>query len=258
MLDSGAGGLTVLQQCLVHAPDARYLYLADDRAFPYGLKAPSAIEEAVATAAGLLRARGADLLVIAGDTASALGLGAAKSVFGEDRVLDTVSMLPDALAAISRHERIAIVTSPAAEHSGIHKRKLESLGFESVVAVSSESLAAAAQREAYPDPLTMAAIRRAMADVAKFSPTVVLVACTNALLHEHLLRRFAGPTGRLVDVRRALARAVQDFVAAEGLSRPQPDVTLFTTGRGDELGRYASERLLLGVSNPTLIATEPS
>jgi glutamate racemase len=36
VFDSGLGGLTVFREVAAVRPDARYIYLADDEAFPYG------------------------------------------------------------------------------------------------------------------------------------------------------------------------------------------------------------------------------
>lgn len=36
MFDSGVGGLTVLREARVLMPDRRFIYVADDAAFPYG------------------------------------------------------------------------------------------------------------------------------------------------------------------------------------------------------------------------------
>jgi glutamate racemase len=245
ILDSGAGGLTVLQQCLVNAPSARYIYLADDKAFPYGIKDATAVAQSVARSAAFLHARGTDLLVIAGDTASALGAEAARRIFGKERVLDTVSALPLAVAGLPTKSRLVLLTTPAALRAGVHQQVLANLGFKDVLAISSESLAAAAQRAAIPDELTVAAVRGAMAPIQTRNPNFLLVACTNALLQEDLLKRHAGQGVRLIDVRETLGAATRDYVGGDESMRGQSDLVLLSTGRTDELQRYATERLML-------------
>lgn len=245
ILDSGAGGLTILQQCLVHAPGARYIYLADDKAFPYGIKDPTAVAQAVARSAALLHARGAEFLVIAGDTASALGAEAARRIFGQERVLDTVSALPQAVAGLPNESRLILLTTPAALRAGAHQQVLADLGFKDVLAISSESLAAAAQRAAIPDELTVAAVRDAMAPIQTHNPDFLLVACTNALLQEDLLKRHSGQRVRLIDVREILGEATKNYVGVDESMRGQSDLVLLSTGRTDELQRYAAERLML-------------
>jgi glutamate racemase len=71
MFDSGVGGLTVLHECLVSLPQEDYVYLGDTELFPYGSRDPAELRERVAAISRLLLGRGAKLLVIACNTATA-------------------------------------------------------------------------------------------------------------------------------------------------------------------------------------------
>ena len=46
MFDSGVGGLTVLREARVLMPDRRFVYVADDAAFPYGAWEEPALRDA--------------------------------------------------------------------------------------------------------------------------------------------------------------------------------------------------------------------
>lgn len=244
LLDSGVGGLTVLQQCLVEAPRGRYIYLADEARFPYGQMQGRTVSEAVAKCARCLARRGADLVVLAGDTASALGRDVSQEIFGERAVLDTITALPTALGEPGAAGRVVILTTPAAERSGVHRVTLAENGFEDVYVVASDVLAAASQRLAAPDELTVDAFRAALAPVRDYRPDTLVVACTNALLQEHVVRRLMGEV-TLVDVRHALADEVRRRVGNDESLRGTVDVTLLSSGRVDELQQYARDRLQL-------------
>lgn len=244
LLDSGVGGLTVLQQCLVETPRGRYVYLADEARFPYGQMQDQAISEAVANGARYLEQRGVDLLVLAGDSASALGRHVAQEIFGERGVLDTITALPTALGEPKAVGRVVILTTPAAERSGVHRATLAENGFNDVHVVASDVLAAASQRLASPDELTVNAFRAALAPVHDHRPDTLVVGCTNALLQGHLVRRLMGDV-TLVDVRHALADKVRMKVGNDESLRDAVDVALFSSGRPDELQQYARDRLQL-------------
>jgi glutamate racemase len=74
VFDSGFGGLTVLRALLPLIPDAHYIYLGDTARLPYGAKSQATIARYAVESARFLAARGADLLVIACNTATALAL----------------------------------------------------------------------------------------------------------------------------------------------------------------------------------------
>jgi glutamate racemase len=74
VFDSGFGGLTVLRQLCSLIPDARYLYLGDTARLPYGSKSRETIVRYALSSARFLYESGAERLVIACNTATALAL----------------------------------------------------------------------------------------------------------------------------------------------------------------------------------------
>lgn len=77
VFDSGFGGLTVLRALMGKLPRARFAFIGDTARLPYGSKSRRTIARyAVESAQFLVREQGAEFLVIACNTASALALDA--------------------------------------------------------------------------------------------------------------------------------------------------------------------------------------
>jgi glutamate racemase len=74
VFDSGFGGLTVLRALLPLLPQAEFLYLGDTARLPYGSKSRATIVRYALSSTRFLLEQGADFLVIACNTASALAL----------------------------------------------------------------------------------------------------------------------------------------------------------------------------------------
>src|SRR6202167_6081861 len=74
VFDSGFGGLTVLKALLKLIPDADYLYFGDTARLPYGSKSVETVAKYAVEAARFLEQKGAQMLVIACNTATALAL----------------------------------------------------------------------------------------------------------------------------------------------------------------------------------------
>jgi glutamate racemase len=74
VFDSGFGGLTVLRALLPLIPGAHYVYLGDTARLPYGSKSRETIARYAVSSARFLHEQGAELLVIACNTATALAL----------------------------------------------------------------------------------------------------------------------------------------------------------------------------------------
>src|ERR1700722_331596 len=71
---SGFGGLTVLKALLELIPGADYAYFGDTARLPYGSKSVETVGRYAVEAAHFLEAKGAQMLVIACNTATALAL----------------------------------------------------------------------------------------------------------------------------------------------------------------------------------------
>ncbi len=74
VFDSGVGGLTVLHELLVRLPAEDFLYLGDTARFPYGQRSGAELCEFSVAIAQILAERGAKLLVVACNSATAAAL----------------------------------------------------------------------------------------------------------------------------------------------------------------------------------------
>ncbi len=115
VFDSGFGGLTVLRALLPLIPDAHYIYLGDTARLPYGSKSRETIARYAVSSARFLHEQGADLLVIACNTATALALEDIQQALpipvigvvepGARRRLSAIQQLKDRIAHHSRHAK---------------------------------------------------------------------------------------------------------------------------------------------------------
>jgi glutamate racemase len=74
VFDSGVGGLTVLKALLPRLPEADFIYVGDTARLPYGSKSQATIARYAVSSARFLVDQGAEFLVIACNTASALAI----------------------------------------------------------------------------------------------------------------------------------------------------------------------------------------
>ena len=79
--DSGLGGLTVLKELVAQRGRRDYLYFADSRHCPYGLKTKEFLRERAEAVARFLIGNGADMIVVACNTATAAAISHLRSTF---------------------------------------------------------------------------------------------------------------------------------------------------------------------------------
>jgi glutamate racemase len=116
VFDSGVGGLTVLRALLRHIPEADYLYLGDTARLPYGAKSRATVARYATSSARHLIAEGAEFLVIACNTASALALDAIREAV-EVPVLGVVETGANAADASSATRDVLVVATAATVES---------------------------------------------------------------------------------------------------------------------------------------------
>ena len=76
IFDSGAGGLTVLHECLVTLPHEDFVYLGDGARCPYGPRPSEEIRRFALEVASYLEGLGVKLIVAACNSATAAALPA--------------------------------------------------------------------------------------------------------------------------------------------------------------------------------------
>ena len=116
MFDSGVGGLTVLHELLVRLPREDFLYLGDTARFPYGERTPEELTRFSAEVTEELAGRGAKLLVVACNSATAAALPALRRRMMETTLgIDVLGVVrPEALRAVAatRSGRIGLLATP--------------------------------------------------------------------------------------------------------------------------------------------------
>jgi len=112
VFDSGVGGLTVLRALLRRVP-ADYVYLGDTARLPYGAKSRETVARyAVSSAKFLVEEQGAEFLVIACNTASALALDAIREAVTVP-VLGVVETGANAADASSTTRDVLVIATAA-------------------------------------------------------------------------------------------------------------------------------------------------
>ena len=83
IFDSGVGGLSVFREIRRLLPTERYIYFADNAFCPYGTKTQAFIQGRAREITELLVRRGADIIVVACNTATAAAIAALRAEFSD-------------------------------------------------------------------------------------------------------------------------------------------------------------------------------
>lgn len=129
VFDSGFGGLTVLKALLEVIPDADYVYFGDTARLPYGSKSVETVAKYAVEAAHYLESNGAQMLVIACNTATALALDRITAA-AHVPVVGVVEPGAEAAAATTKNRKIVVIGTEATVSSHAYRKALEARGLE--------------------------------------------------------------------------------------------------------------------------------
>jgi glutamate racemase len=223
VFDSGIGGLTVLHELLVSLPEEDYLYLGDTAGFPYGNKATEWLRPRIAGLVRFLLDRGAKLLVVACNSATAAGGDVAREVAAEQgvEVLTVVDPEAEIAAAISDSHRIGVLATPTTVESGAYRRALEEQAGDrelDVIEISAPRLAPIIQSGFPFDDGVIDTVRSYCEPFREAQIDTLILGCTHYPLVAPMLQRMLGRDVRLVTAGHALAAAAQRTLDTRGLA----------------------------------------
>jgi glutamate racemase len=236
VFDSGLGGLTVFREVAALRPDARFVYAADDGAFPYGQFAESDLSErVVAVVSGLIQAHMPDLAVIACNTASTLVLEELRRRFAIPFVGTVPAIKPACAASVSK--LVSVLGTEATVKREYTRTLIRDFAQGcAVTLVGSKRLAVVAEAylrgEAVEDAIISDEIAACFVESKGARTDTVVLACTHyPLLLERLAKCAPWPVN-FIDPAPAIARRVGELLgpASTGAARPSAQI-VFTSGR---------------------------
>lgn len=121
VFDSGEGGLSVLKEITRLLPEAEYIYYSDNAHCPYGEKSPEYIQDRARAITERLLKEGADVIVVACNTATAAAISVLRSEYSDassQEVRDRVQKLTG-----GRHDHICFIgMEPAVKPAALGTR----------------------------------------------------------------------------------------------------------------------------------------
>ena len=271
VFDSGFGGLTVLKALLRRMPGARYVFLGDTARLPYGSKSQRTIARYAAESAQfLVNQQGAEFLVIACNTASALALDAIKDAVTVP-VLGVIEPGAAAAAQNSKTKHVLVIATEATVASHAYAAACRAQGLRGVEKAC-PLLVPLVEEGWTQHPVTAEVVRiylselLAEAAAARQNPDTLVLGCTHypllRAIMEHEILDLAGPNVvRIIDSAEATAEEASQLVQSlepngvrETIKTPDlPQIRCFATDSVEKFARLGSRFLGLPVGKVQLV-----
>jgi len=212
VFDSGFGGLTVYKALRDALPQEDFVYLGDMARLPYGTKSAATVAQYALQAAGYLTTENIKLLVVACNTASALGLPVLRKHLPLLPCFGVIEPGAEAAAAISSGGRIAVLSTEATARAGSYVTAIQRYRPKADVQGLGCSLLVSLVEEGWWDGVEAEAItRRYLRELGTPGTDydTLMLGCTHFPPLTPLIRRLIGPDVPIVDSAVTTAVAVR-------------------------------------------------
>jgi glutamate racemase len=232
IFDSGVGGLSVLREIHHEIPQVDLVYVADQAHVPYGARPLAEVQHFSEGITRFLLNRGAEIIVVACNTASAAALQYLRAKFPD---VPFVGMEPAVKPAAEQTQTgiVGVLATPATFQGALYASVIER--FANGVTVLQDTcpgLVSQIERGELSSPETRQILEQALHPMLKRGIDTVVLGCTHYPFVIPQIKDIVGPQVRVIDSAPAVARQTRRLMENSGLNKQagrQAQVDFFTS-----------------------------
>ena len=224
VFDSGIGGLTVLRALAAEFPGEEFVYLGDTARLPYGTKTAETVVRYCLQASEALLDFGVKCIVVACNTASAVGLEAIRERAAGLPVIGVIEPGAEAACAATRAHIAVIATERTVSGGAYQEAILRRRPDVRISARATPLFVALAEEGLTQGPVAASVARHYLAtlfaaqDAGAVPPDTLVLGCTHFPILTEIIRSVIGPDVRIVDSAATTARAVRNELTMRGIA----------------------------------------
>ncbi len=216
-LDSGVGGLTVLQEALKLMPDEDYLFYADTGHVPYGEKTKEEVRGYVLEAADYIAGQGVKALVVACNTATSIAVDELRRRYDFPVLGIEPAVKPAVLREEGSRRKVLVLATALTLREEKYHRLVETVDpGERVDSLALPGLVRLAENFEFGEERVTAYLREAFEGVNCEAYGTVVLGCTHFPYFQQVLQRWFGPGVALISGGPGTARNLRRILESAG------------------------------------------
>lgn len=196
--DSGIGGLTVLKHAFEALPKDEFIYYADTRHAPYGVKSATEVRTCVLEAAEFLAQHSVDALVVACNTATAVAIQALRARF-DFPIIGMEPAVKPALACNAGKRVLVLATSLTLKASKLDTLIANLDTNHKVERRELDGLVTFAENFEFDTSRVQDYLREKLAHLQWETYESIVLGCTHFVFYREALQRLAGKRIHVLD-----------------------------------------------------------
>lgn len=237
VFDSGVGGLSVLRELRRLLPDERYVYYADTAFCPYGGKSAGEVIERSRSISSFLLSKGADVIVVACNTATGAAIEALREEFNVPFVGMEPAVKPAALSSVTGTIGV-LATSGTLKSQKYLETKSHFASRVNIVEHVGEGFVELVESSQLEGPHTLSVVSASLSPLLEAGADRIVLGCTHYPFLAPAMSEIAGPEVEIINPAPAIARRLKAIL--EGTPRlddPSPAMEFYASGSREVLDR---------------------
>lgn len=246
IFDSGAGGMSVFREICRLLPQEKYIYFADNANCPYGEKSAEFVLGRSRQITDFLLTEGADIIVIACNTATAAAISTLRSEYSNKFIGIEPALKPGALR--TRSGIVGVLATAGTLHSTKYLVRKDKYDKVRIVESVGHGWVDLVERGVLDGSEAEKCVKAAVQPLLDEGADCLVLGCTHYPFLIDTIRKVAGPYVQVIDPAPAVARQTLCVMEDEGLVAPHsqssstlcPDIRLLSSGDPAPLKRIYS------------------
>ncbi|MFA6097977.1 MAG: glutamate racemase [Patescibacteria group bacterium] len=223
IFDSGIGGLTVAKEILRQLPGYQLVYFGDTARTPYGNKSPETIARYAHEDIDFLLHKGAKIIVVACNTASAVAADKLKEDYPYAPIFEVITPAVKQAVAITKNKRIGVIGTRATVASSIYENKIKEYknGFK-ILSQACPLFVPLAEEGWIDKPVTKLVAKKYLYSLKMQQIDTLILGCTHYPLLKKIIQEKIGKRTRLVDPAEEVVKEISHYLK----TKPELEKTL--------------------------------
>jgi glutamate racemase len=246
LLDSGMGGLTVLNQIMTSLPEENTVYFGDMGRTPYGSRSPEVINRYSEQIVRYLTENyDLKLIVVACHTVSATSLDHL-SKLSPVPITGMIESIPEKALQATKTGRIGVIGTRSTIQSGVYQRSIHDLDANAKVYAQDCPLFIHLVEEGWVnEPATRMIVGEYLANLKHARIDTLILACTHYPILRGTIQDYLGEEVVIVDPSVECIEHIRNYLKAEGkLNRNNYPERIYLATDNPDLFRSSGERYL--------------
>lgn len=217
IFDSGSGGLSVYREIVKILPQERYVYFADNAHCPYGEKTAAYIQDRARTITRTLLSKGADIIVVACNTATGAAIATLRAEFPETPFIGMEPAVKPAALGTRSGVVGVLATAGTLKASKYLMTKGKYEGDVTIVENVGQGFVELVENGILDGPEAEKTVSAALQPLLDRGADTIVLGCTHYPFLSPVIERLAGPGVQVIDPAPAVARQTLRILHEKGI-----------------------------------------